>query len=73
MVDFDEGSDVFQMVKSFCLLTLFLVQVFGERVKILNNLVLQWIKEWKAKSYHSWKKDGLGMLVGILTKLTNGD
>lgn len=41
MVDFDEGSDVFQMVMSFSLLTLFLTRVLGKKVKVLHNLVLQ--------------------------------
>lgn len=41
MVDFDEGSDVFQMVMSFSLLTLFLTRVLGKKVKMLHNLVLQ--------------------------------
>lgn len=41
MVDFDEGSDVFQMVMSFSLLTLFLTRVLGKKVKVLRNLVLQ--------------------------------
>lgn len=39
MVDFDEGSDVFQMVMSFSVLTLVLVWVLGKKVKMLNNLV----------------------------------
>lgn len=49
MVDFDEGSDVFQMVKSyFSLLTLFLTWVLepeGKKVKMNAKGSVKMIKE----------------------------
>lgn len=45
MVDFDEGSDVFQMVKLFLfyLLMLFLAHALENESKIIQN-VLEWLK-----------------------------